>query len=361
MVEGMSTSTGLPLLTAELPGIGGVLRSSDEDFRVDEIAAYEPSGSGDHVLARIEKRGVTTFEAVRALARALDVPERDIGTAGLKDRRAVSTQLVSFPPPTLPDAVMAVAIPGVRALAAARHPHKLRTGHLRGNRFALRLRSLSVSAIEAADRARRILSRLESAPGAPNWFGAQRFGRGGKTAEDGRALVLGQLSGRRAPRGLARRLCVSAYQSLLFNEMLRRRIDDGLFATVIGGDVLKKTDTGGVFACEDLAVDQARLDRGELVPTGPMFGHSMMSPADGTEAARRELALLAEQGLNPTSFRALGKIATGTRRALAVRPLEAEVAAHDDDSIEIRFALPAGSYATAVMREVIKGPTDFPE
>ncbi len=355
-----SQAAGFPLITGDVPAIGGALRSVDEDFRVDEIAAYEPEGSGNHVFVRIEKRGLTTFDAVRAIARALGVSDRDIGTAGLKDRRSVSTQTVSLPPPVQPEAVLALAIPGIRVLSATRHPHKLRTGHLRGNRFALVLRELAVPAAEAVGLAREVLARLAAPPGAPNWYGAQRFGRGGQTARDGRALVLRELSGRAAPRGSARRLCVSAYQSLMFNELLRRRIDDGLLSRALAGDLLKKTDSGGVFVCQDPGVDQERVDRGEVVATGPMFGHDMMSPPEGSIVAERERAVLAEQGISLDSFRHLGNIATGTRRPFAIRVVDPEVESRTD-AIEIRFSLPAGSYATAVMREVIKGPTDFPE
>lgn len=347
----------LPFVTEPIPGTGGRLRASDEDFRVDEIPAYEPTGTGDHVFVRLEKRGRTTFEVVRDLARALGVAERDIGTAGLKDRRAVSTQVLSLPPPVDPDRVLALALPGVAILSAVRHGHKLRTGHLRGNRFALRLRDLDVPAAEAAARARAVFDRLAAPPGAPNWFGAQRFGRDGRTATEGRAVILGTRGG---PRGSARRLCVSAYQALLFNRILERRIRDRLFDRVLAGDVLKKTTTGGLFTCEDPRVDQQRLDSGEIVPTGPMYGHSMMAPPPGTDAAAREQAVLDEEELTPDSFRSVGKLAAGTRRPLAIQPADVEVTAHDD-FLELGFALPSGCYATAVMREVIKGPTDFPE
>src|SRR5262245_1334404 len=131
----VGTTIDLPYLTADLPGIGGVLRQRDEDFIVDEVLPYLPSGVGEHVFARIEKRGLPTPHAVAAIARALGVRERDIGTAGMKDRHAVATQWISLPPPVTPEAATAIALPDVRVLEAARHPHKLRTGHVRANRF----------------------------------------------------------------------------------------------------------------------------------------------------------------------------------------------------------------------------------
>jgi len=100
----------MPYLTAALAGTGGALRTSDDDFVVDEVPAYAPAGHGDHVMARIEKRGVATPDAVAALARALGVSARDIGVAGMKDRHAVARQWLSLPPPVTPEAALAAEI-----------------------------------------------------------------------------------------------------------------------------------------------------------------------------------------------------------------------------------------------------------
>jgi tRNA pseudouridine13 synthase len=343
----------LPYLTAELPGTGGALRVELEDFRVDELPAYPPAGQGDHVFAWIEKRGITTLSAVRALAGAVGVSERDVGTAGLKDRAAVTRQMLSFPPPVAPAALLAARVPGVEVLSAVPHPHKLRTGHLRGNRFALVLRRLEVPADEAAARARAVLARLAEPPGSPNWFGEQRFGAGGDNASAGRALLVGGDRGRRAPGGRERRLLVSAYQSELFNRVLRRRIDDGLYRRVLGGDVLALR-RGGLFTSSDPGADQGRLEAGELAVTGPIFGHKMREPAAGSEAAAREQAVLAEEELVPADFRRLGKLAPGTRRPLSVALDEIAVDLVGPDAIRIHMALPSGAYATAVMREIMK-------
>ena len=131
-------TSDLPFLTGDLPGIGGTLRARPEDFFVDEEPAYEPSGNGDHVFVRIEKRGMTTPQAVERIARALTVNPRDIGVAGMKDRHAVTRQWISLPPPVTPEAVQALALEDITMINVARHPHKLRTGHVRANRFVLR-------------------------------------------------------------------------------------------------------------------------------------------------------------------------------------------------------------------------------
>jgi tRNA pseudouridine13 synthase len=351
-----TATAALPYLTADLPGTGGALRVELDDFTVEELPAYPPSGQGEHVFAWIEKRGVTTLAAMRALARAVGVRPEDVGSAGLKDRAAVTRQLLSFPPPVVPGALLAADAPGVRVLSAVPHPHKLRTGHLRGNRFHLVVRRLAVPPDEAARRARAVLARLGEPPGSPNWFGEQRFGAAGDNAAAGRALLRGGDQRQARPRWghRERRLLVSAYQSELFNRYLRRRIEDGLYRRVLSGDLLSLR-RGGLFPTSDPAADQERLEAGELAPTGPIFGHKMRAPAEGSEAARRERAILAEEELAPADFRRLGKLAPGTRRPLSV-PLDGAAAEeHGPDAIRVELTLPAGAYATAVMREIMKG------
>ena len=343
----------LPYLTADLPGTGGALRATDEDFVVDEVPAYAPAGTGDHVLARIEKRGLTTPDAVAAIARALGVRERDVGVAGMKDRHAVTTQWISLPPPLTPEAATALALDApVRVLEAARHPHKLRTGHVRANRFVLRVRG---AAPGAAERARAILARLAEPPGAPNWYGEQRFGRAGDNARRGRELVADP--SRRGRDRRRDRLLVSAFQAELFNAWLTARLADGLYRRVLAGDVLHKRGAegggGGMFTCDDPTTDERRLLAGELVATGPMFGDRMRRPPDGSAAAAREDAILAAAGLARDAFAAVRALAEGTRRDAAIVVRDPRVGEHDD-ALEVAFELPAGAYATTVMREVMK-------
>jgi tRNA pseudouridine13 synthase len=337
----------LPYLTAALAGIGGVLRASPEDFVVDEEPAYLPSGTGDHVFVRIEKRGLTTPQAVEQLARALGVAARDIGVAGMKDRHAVTRQWLSLPPPVTPEAAMTVTLADVRVLEAARHAHKLRTGHVRANRFVLVVREVRDEA-DAEARARAILDVLARPPGAPNWYGEQRFGRDGDNAERGLGIVRGE----RPPRDkkLAR-LLVSSLQSKLFNDWLVARMRDGLYARVLAGDVLHKTG-GGQFVCEDPSVDEPRLAAGEVGITGPMFGDRMRS-ATG-EAGVREQAILDAAGLTRESFASVRAIAEGTRRDASIAVGAPSVRAIEHGAIEVSFTLPGGAYATAVMREVMK-------
>jgi tRNA pseudouridine13 synthase len=348
----MQSAVELPLITHDLPGVGGIIRERPEDFIVDELPAYGPAGQGEHVLATIEKCELTTVDAVGAIARALGVSPRDVGTAGLKDRRAVTRQQISLPPPTTPEAARALELPGVRVIAAERHPHKLKTGHLAGNRFALTIRALAARPREAAARARAILEALSRAPGCPNWYGEQRFGASGDNAARGRALIVGERPmGAEKPR--RRRLLISSYQSALFNEWLRRRVEDDLYHRVLEGDVLQPVGSRGTFEAADAATEQARLDAGEVVQTGPMFGHRMRLPPAGTPAGARERELLTAEAIDLDTFKRAGKLAMGTRRPIAVPLRDAEVA-ELDEAIELRFSLPPGAYATVVLREVMK-------
>jgi tRNA pseudouridine13 synthase len=348
----------LPYLTADLPGTGGALRTTPDDFFVDEEPAYQPAGTGEHVMVRIEKRDLNTAQVVAAIARALAIGERDVGVAGMKDRRAVARQWLSLPPPATPEQVLALALPGITVLEAARHGNKLRTGHVRANRFRLRVRGVSA---DASARARAVLAALAEVPGAPNWYGEQRFGRDGDNAARGRELLRGGRGGRGPRARRLERLMISALQSELFNAWLGARLADGLYREAIVGDVLHKVG-GGQFVCEDAALETARLHAGELVVTGPMFGDRMRRPPEGTPAAAREAAILDAAGLAADAFAAVRAIAEGTRRDATLALTDVTVGElGDDGALEVGFTLPGGAYATIVMREVMKDwPLDAP-
>ena len=343
----------LPYVTAACPGSGGRLKSAPEDFRVEELPAYPPSGAGPHLYLHVEKRDRTTRDVVRALARALGVAERDAGYAGLKDWAAITTQWLSFPVARDPDPA-SLAGDGYRVLAASRHQNKLRPGHARGNAFGVTVRGGDLAAATACAEA---LGRA----GLPNFFGPQRFGHGGANAALGRALLSADPSpeARRAARDrFMRRFALSAYQSELFNRWLSERIADGLFAVALAGDVLKKLASGGVFVCEDPATDGARVAAFELSPAGPMFGHQLRPAAAGVPA-EREARLLAAEGLTLADFARGGDEAAGTRRAGRL-PIAVALAPLPDGYLA-SFELPRGSYATVVMRELMKAEADLAE
>lgn len=351
-----------PHYTDDLPGTGGHLKRAPEDFIVEEIPAYPPSGSGTHLFLTIEKRGISTQEMVRRVARALAIPPTAIGVAGQKDQQAVARQVISVP---AEDPVKAanLKLDGLTVLSAARHQHKLRTGHLRGNRFIITVHGVVP---DAEARARAVLARLADG-WLPNFFGAQRFGRGAENIADGRALLRGE---RRVPDRFRRRFLLSALQAGLFNRYLAARMADGLLHRVISGEVLQRTQTGGLFTCADaeMVAAQVRLERREIVPAGPMFGHKIFGCAPGSVAAAREQAILDAEGVRLDDFAPFAKLAEGTRRALLVR-IEDPSVRQEGDRMIVAFALPSGSYATVLLDEIMKAdpspapaaaPTDEP-
>lgn len=330
-------------LTAGLPGTGGRLRASAGDFEVEEVPAYLPSGQGEHLFLWVEKVGLDTPEAARRIGPALGLHPEEVSWAGLKDRVAVTRQWLSVPSRAEASLGALELGPELRVLAHARHGNKLRVGHLRGNRFHIRIRDA-----ERPDAAGPVMERLV-AEGLPNAFGEQRFGRG-DTALRGRTLVLGERLPSK-PSGFERKLYVSAYQALLFNRMLEARLGSGRLRRALAGDLMRKTDSGGLFVCKEPEVDQGRVERGQIAPTGPMFGWKMQRAEGEVDAA--EQAVLAAEGLTLESFRRLGSIAEGTRRPFAVPIADAQWSV-DGSTIELAFTLPAGSYATVLLDEVMK-------
>jgi tRNA pseudouridine13 synthase len=398
----------LPRLLSDFPGVGGRIKQRDEDFFVQEIPLYEPSGQGEHVYCEVQKVGITTFEAIDRMADALHVSGRDIGYAGMKDAHAISRQVFSILG-TTPEAVMAAKWPDLSVQWAARHGNKLRLGHLAGNRFAIRIRDVAATDVVKLKPA---VERL-AARGMPNYFGSQRFGRRGDNADLGAALVsgddkavLGLLLGKPMPRvddssaqgaraafdagdfegamkrwprrsGMERRvlarfiktknptaavrcvderlrrLWVSALQSEIFNAVVASRINT--LDRLIDGDLAMKTDNGAVFAVPQAAVEQARCDAGDISPTGPLIGYRMTEAS----AAAREIedAALATRGLSGSDFRVAGRLKVkGARRALRVIPRDLELSGGADEHgphITVAFSLPAGSFATVLMRELM--------
>jgi len=391
-------------LTASLPGTGGSLRREPGDFFVEEVPLYEPCGEGEHLYLTVEKTGITTFDLLRQLARSLRCPERDIGYAGLKDARAVTRQTVSLPL-RRPEDVAGLELPGVRVLSARLHRNKLRLGHLAGNRFRIRVHQ---PVADARIRAETILGVLEDL-GVPNRFGDQRYGALGNSHRIGRAIVtddfataaaeivgdpaliyhpdwqaaayafrtgdiatalerlprhchperrlLEALRSGQSPRAavlaLPRkllRLYLSAYQSSLFDRLVDMRLSS--LERLWPGDLACKHVNGACFTVTDAAAEQPRADAFEISPTAPLYG-CKVPLADG-QAGLIERSLLDKEQLSLEAFRLPGGLTMeGERRPLRVRLSELSVQSDGDDLI-LGFRLPKGSFATAVLYEVMK-------
>jgi len=338
---------------AELPT--ATIRQAPEDFVVEEIPAYPPSGEGDHVLVTFRKVGLTTPAAVSRIARALGADPKAAGFAGMKDKFAVATQRASFflpggggaaDPEARLGAGAAGQLDGITVLDVSRHPHKLKAGHLKANRFHITLREVDQRASAAISAQLEQIRRL----GVPNHYGAQRFGLAGANAERAQRWIC---QGGRPPRKRSdRRLLFSAWQSGLFNQVLDQRIAAGSWATVLGGDIAKKHDTGGLF---EVGSDPAELDEaaaraagGQLSATGPMFGAKMRWP--GGSPGELERAVLSRAGIDEARLTELKKMGCGTRRSLRLIVSELSWRADPDGSyLETWFVLPKGGYATTVL------------
>ncbi|NOY90275.1 MAG: tRNA pseudouridine(13) synthase TruD [Deltaproteobacteria bacterium] len=333
----------LPRLLPSGQELHATLRARPEHFRVEELPAYAPSGQGEHLFVHFEKTGLNTSDAVRAIARGLGIDNHGVGYAGMKDRRAVTTQWASFPKATA-EAASSLELEGIRVLEAIPHEQKLRTGHLRGNRFELLLSDTSEGLAEAlGPRLRELAER-----GFPNYFGAQRFGKNsGNLARAARWL----LEGGKAPRQrFLRKLQVSSLQSALFNAVLSERLTDGLFEAAVEGDVMRKEETHGVFVSDDPALDSERVLRLEISPTGPIFGERMRWPEG--DARAREERVLEGAGITKDTFARFGAAGRGSRRVMRVRPLDASVE-QTDEGTRLCFTLSKGAYATVLLRELL--------
>lgn len=398
----------LPFLTSALPGVGGVAKERPTDFQVEEVPLYPCSGEGSHVYFEVVKQGVSTSVAVERIAQHMDVRAHDIGFAGLKDAHALTRQWMSL---EHADAAKLAAYHDkqVAVVRTDRHTNKLKTGHLRANRFALRLRHVCGGAVKKAAAIMDVLGER----GVPNYYGEQRFGLRGDTAELGRLLLRHDKDGflqaylgrpmvcdapditsaraafdagefdralrcwpkhaseqRKALSGFRRRgkagegigaiskrllrLMMSAAQSDVFNLVLAERL--GTMGTLRCGDWAQKVATGGLFYVEDPAAEQPRCDAWEISPTGPLPGGRMLQT--GGEVLALENRAMEQSGMTLEDFGRAGSIKLdGARRALRFRLEEMDLSAgHDDhgEFLEVKFTSPSGCYATVVLAEIMK-------
>lgn len=395
-----------PYLTSGIPACGGTIKESPEDFLVEEIPSYLPCGSGEHCYLTIEKRGITTLEAIRRIAQNLKVVERDVGYAGMKDavgvtRQAISIQRVS------PEKACALELDGVKVLSASRHTNKLKLGHLKGNRFHIAVRGVSD---DAAQNVSAILDLLQKR-GVPNYFGPQRYGAQGNSHLIGAAMLRGdwqaaaghligesdalrdeewraaivayqqgdlvralQLFPRhcRSERDLLQRLVnrpeafekafsaihprlkklyLSACQSFLFDQVVAQRIQ--YIDELLTGDLACKHVNGACFLVENADMEMERARSFEISATGPLFGCRMKQPEN--VPLEMERVVLENARIRLEDFNLPGGLRMeGERRPLRV-PLGQPSWLLKGDCLRLEFSLPKGSYATSVLREITKG------
>lgn len=310
-----------------------VIRMEPKDFLVSEILDIEFDGEGEHDWLWIEKEATNTEWLARQLARFTGVVARDVGYAGMKDRNAITRQWFSVRRVSGAGYDWsAFELPGVRVLEIVRHSRKLRRGAHRGNRFELTLKDVQGDAVPALQR---IVTQ-----GMPNYFGEQRFGRDGSNIELARALF----AGRRLRRD-KRSIALSAARSLLFNEILAARINDGSWNSLLPGDYANLAGTGSHFRVEQVDETLARRCRDfDLHPCGPLWGRG----AGDAAAPQIERDVAAHY---PELSSGLEKMTDVSRRALRVAVADLQWT-QESSTVRLQFGLPSGAFATAVLREV---------
>ena len=325
-----------------LAACSATIRTTPEDFFVEELPSFEASGSGEHLLLTVEKRGMNTAWAAKRIAAWAGVAESAIGYAGLKDRHAVTRQRFSvwLPKKIAPD-IATLQSHDLIVLDHAWHSRKLPRGALAGNRFELLLRDVSgdQAAIEARLQAIR-------ARGVPNAFGVQRFGREGGNLDK----ALAMFAGRRVRRE-ERSLLLSAARSALFNEILARRVADGSWDRGCEGEVWMLAGSHSVLGPEPMDdALRARVEAFDIHPTGPLWGAGDLRSTGGVGALEAGVAA----GFTDGRF-AAGLARAGLRqerRALRVALPDLRWQWPQPGCLRVAFSLPAGSYATAVLHEL---------
>ena len=317
-------------------------RASADDFHVVEELGFAPDGDGEFALLKVGKIGRNTVDVAQELARAARLPARAVGWAGRKDKWARAEQwfCVHLPGRDGP-AWDTVQGEGWSVMEAHRHRRKLRVGALSGNRFSIVLRDCAIDPDAMAERIEVI-----AAEGVPNYFGPQRFGRGGGN-------LVSALGGRRLRRN-AQAMALSAARSALFNLVLARRVSSGSWDRVLGGEVLMLRSSQSVFGPESpdegpQAALAHRAASGEIDPTGPLWGRGELrthGPTAGVEqtaiASQPELAAFVEAaGMRQE------------RRRLRLVPQDLACVAIDPDAWRLSFRLEAGAFATSVVREIV--------
>lgn len=335
MATELPRAFGDAVLTAQI-------RATPEDFFVEELPAFAPSGEGEHLLLTIEKRGLNTAFVAKELAKWANIAEMGVSYAGLKDRNAVTRQWFSvhLPKKIAPD-FAALQVDGLRVVEHTWHNRKLPRGALAGNRFVIVLRDVvgKRDAIEA--RLKEIAAR-----GIPNWFGEQRFGHGGGNI----AKALAMFEGKRVKRD-ERSIYLSAARSELFNRVLAARVEANNWDTPLEGETWMLDGSRSVFGPEAFNDELARrLREFDIHPSGPLWGAGELRSTDAArrvelEALDDDVARRIRAGLEAAELKQ-------ERRALRLKVAGLQWQWLDETSLQLSFALPPGAYATALLHEL---------
>jgi len=325
------------------PCVTGQLKQLPEDFRVDEIAGFEPEGQGEHVYLTIEKKGLTTNAVASQLKKFCALQQRDIGYAGMKDKQAITTQQfsVNLAGKAEPD-WSGIESDQLKIIKVSRHKRKLKRGVLKGNRFEIGIRELAGDIDELHARLNRI--KLH---GVPNYFGAQRFGINGSNIDQASKLFNHELAKVRRDE---RSILLSAARSMLFNAVLDARVKQDNWYQLLPGEVINLDGTQRHFAEQ---IDETLLQRAaamDVHPTGPLYGLPSRALVPSQQAGELENGVLEDFAFWKNGLQAFKLEQARRPLRVAVRNLEWQIQQQD---LTIKFALTAGAYATVVLREFL--------
>lgn len=346
------------------PLLSAVFKQQADDFCVDEELGFDCTGHGEHVWVLIKKTGINTQEAAQRLARAAGIASARVYWSGLKDRQGVCRQWLSLHMPgrTVPASISAAESEHLVIENIQRNNRKLRRGSHRANRFVIRLRKLqhlsgatdTDASLAALDRRLTQISRQ----GVPNYFGEQRFGF------DNINKARDWFAGKYRPRNhVERGLLLSSARSLIFNAVLSERVSQSSWNRFLTGDVVNLDGSASVFVPDGIDdALRARLREGDVHPTGPMWGRGDMR----TSAECRELEEVVASRFPDLVAGLVTQHVEASRRSLRL-PVQAlhyrllkntaeagDLHAATAPDLELSFVLPAGTYATAVLHDLIE-------
>ncbi len=345
-------------VTRDLPkahggaALQGQLKNLPEDFRVTEDLGYRASGQGEHAFLVIQKRELNTLDVVRRLAQFARIKPMSVGFAGLKDKQAISVQHFSVHLPGQPDPDWSQLNDAhCQILDTQRHHRKIRRGRLAGNQFTLTLRELHGDRVQAE----KILAAIQN-QGFPNYFGAQRFGWRASNLQRATNWVHGRTKKIKPEQ---KRMMLSAMRSHLFNQVLAGRVKTGTWHATLPGDVMLLDRTHKQFLASPPDGETIqRTQRLAIHPSGPLVGKSSHALQPTDQAAELERHILATQALQhwPTFIDQQGVKAD--RRALRVSVNDLTWEWRDQKTLTLNFSLPAGAYATMLIREMMVDEND---
>ena len=324
-------------------------KSQPEDFQVEELLGFRPSGEGEHCFLWVEKVGLNSNELVTHLAGRLGIRRRLVSHCGLKDKNAITRQWFSIHLPGCDSpAAGSLEGDGIRVLKVTRNHRKLRRGSHDGNRFTIRLRDCQFTPELARARWSDIVSR-----GVPNYFGSQRFGHGGDNIRQAREMFAGT---RPVRDRMLRGLLISAARSLLFNAVVAARVEEEIWDLPKSGEVYGFADNRSLILPGRERGDEAqRVATGELQLTAPLWGQGeLLSQAEIRDLEERIASAHPDMrgGLEALNLRQ-------ERRVTRLIPRRASLEWADGSDLKLTFDLPKGCYATTVLRELAQIDVEF--